>query len=227
MKKILTLVIAFLLLFCFTACTKSESDLSDDDLSVNTDKSSDEKITDVSPEHTHSFAEATCTQPKKCDCGVIEGEALGHSYENGVCTRCSEKDPDCLTPFTEKKGSWRLNIISDNEISVVKVSVNGSDGDLLCLRGALYDTYDESLIEQRPDDCETVNGKKYWYEVGDSCYLTFTVAGDAVTFLSDEFDMNFTLTRIDENSMKMTSAENIPPRFYKLETGCTFSFEAE
>ncbi len=227
MKKLLILTMAFLLLFGLTACTKSDSNLSDGALSVSKDTSSNEKITDISSEHTHSFGEATCTQPKKCDCGATEGDALGHNFENGICTRCSEKDPDYLTPFTEKKGSWRSNIISDDKISVIYVSVNGSDGDLGCVRGAPYDTYETSITEQRPDDCETINGIKYWYEVSDGCYLTYSVDNKNVTFSSDEFDMKFTLTRIDENSMKVTSVENIPPRFYEIEKDCVFNFEAE
>lgn len=227
MNKLSALAMALLLLLGITACSKPETDISDNTLSVSSDTSSQEKTADVSSVHTHSFVEATCTQPKKCDCGSTEGKALGHDYENGVCTRCSEKDPDYLTPFVEKKGSWRQNILSGNEISVVKISADGADGSLLCLRGAPYDTYDKELTEQRPEDSETVNGVKYWYEVGDSCYLTYTADDKAVTFYSDEFDMEFTLTRIDENCMKLTSAKNIPPRFYELETGCVFNFEAE
>lgn len=142
-------------------------------------------------------------------------------------TASSTENSDSLTPFIEMNGSWRFNIISDKEISVVKVSVNGTDGDLLCLRGAEYNTYEKSLTDQRPDDSETINGIKYWYEVGDSCYLTYTVDNNSVMFYSDEFDMKFTLTRVNENSMKVTSSENIPQRFYELKTGCIFNFEAE
>lgn len=41
------------------------------------------------PDHQHVFADATCTLPKKCECGEIEGEALGHSFNaDGVCTVC-------------------------------------------------------------------------------------------------------------------------------------------
>ncbi|MBR2986252.1 MAG: hypothetical protein IKC58_06610, partial [Clostridia bacterium] len=29
--------------------------------------------------HTHQFADATCTTPKTCSCGLTEGEALGHT----------------------------------------------------------------------------------------------------------------------------------------------------
>ncbi len=44
--------------------------------------------------HTHSFADATCTQPKTCKiCGETEGTALAHSYDNdcdNTCNGCDE-----------------------------------------------------------------------------------------------------------------------------------------
>ena len=47
------------------------------------------------PVHIHSFSPATCTTPKTCtDCGTTEGEALGHSWENGNCTVCGKSDPN-------------------------------------------------------------------------------------------------------------------------------------
>jgi len=39
----------------------------------------------------HTYTDATCTEPKKCRwCGITEGAALGHTWLNGVCTRCGE-----------------------------------------------------------------------------------------------------------------------------------------
>ncbi|MBQ3041992.1 MAG: hypothetical protein IJD47_02225, partial [Clostridia bacterium] len=38
--------------------------------------------------HTHSFGQATCTQPATCSCGATQGTALGHTTTNGTCTRC-------------------------------------------------------------------------------------------------------------------------------------------
>ena len=53
------------------------------------------KITvDVVAPHTHDFSDATCTEAPKCECGVTEGEALGHDYVDGACTRCDAADPD-------------------------------------------------------------------------------------------------------------------------------------
>ncbi|MCI8631947.1 MAG: hypothetical protein HFE64_00455 [Lachnospiraceae bacterium] len=41
------------------------------------------------PATGHSWQEATCSEPKTCrTCGQTEGEALGHSTDNGVCSRC-------------------------------------------------------------------------------------------------------------------------------------------
>ncbi|MBQ4272670.1 MAG: hypothetical protein IJB95_03360, partial [Clostridia bacterium] len=56
--------------------------------------------------HTHQFADATCTTPKTCPCGLTEGEALGHTEkvvdatpatctqsgltEGKVCAVCNE-----------------------------------------------------------------------------------------------------------------------------------------
>ena len=40
----------------------------------------------------HQWKDATCTEPKTCSvCGTTQGNALGHNYQNGVCTRCHEK----------------------------------------------------------------------------------------------------------------------------------------
>lgn len=40
-------------------------------------------------QHIHDWAPATCYAPSKCaQCGAEEGEALGHSFQNGECVRC-------------------------------------------------------------------------------------------------------------------------------------------
>ena len=45
----------------------------------------------VSCEQEHTWVDATCTQPKRCAvCGLTEGDALGHSYVNDVCTNCGK-----------------------------------------------------------------------------------------------------------------------------------------
>ena len=44
---------------------------------------------ETDPALGHDWTDATCTAPKTCSvCGATEGEALGHDYINGVCSRC-------------------------------------------------------------------------------------------------------------------------------------------
>ena len=44
--------------------------------------------------HEHKYSDATCTLPATCVCGETQGDALGHSYEEGSCTVCGSLDPD-------------------------------------------------------------------------------------------------------------------------------------
>lgn len=42
----------------------------------------------------HSFVDATCQLPQTCSkCGFTQGDALGHTYADGVCSRCNELTP--------------------------------------------------------------------------------------------------------------------------------------
>ena len=42
----------------------------------------------------HEWVDATCTAPKTCSkCGETEGEALGHTYVEGVCSVCGANEP--------------------------------------------------------------------------------------------------------------------------------------
>ncbi len=41
----------------------------------------------------HHWLDATCTQPETCaGCGETRGSAIGHDYENYICTRCGDVD---------------------------------------------------------------------------------------------------------------------------------------
>ncbi|MBQ8433609.1 MAG: hypothetical protein IJX23_02240, partial [Clostridia bacterium] len=50
-------------------------------------------VTIVTP-HTCVWADATCEKPAKCTvCDAEKGEALGHTYVEGVCSVCGEAEP--------------------------------------------------------------------------------------------------------------------------------------
>ena len=45
-----------------------------------------------------SVSEATCTEKGECKiCGAVLEKALGHSFIDGVCTRCGEKSPEYMS----------------------------------------------------------------------------------------------------------------------------------
>ena len=61
-----------------------ESDINDINETQSTTNQTSSTNTTSQPAHTHNFAAATCTLPKKCSCGATQGSALGHKYQNGV-----------------------------------------------------------------------------------------------------------------------------------------------
>ena len=52
--------------------------------------------------HEHEWHDATCEEPKHCDCGAEEGEALGHKWTDATCTApktcsvCGETEGEAL-----------------------------------------------------------------------------------------------------------------------------------
>ena len=58
------------------------------------------------PPHEHSWSNATCTEPQKCECGETQGTALGHSFVQGTCTVCGADDPNYVPPHEHKFGDW-------------------------------------------------------------------------------------------------------------------------
>lgn len=182
---------------------------------------------ETKPVHTHSFAAATCLQPAKCACGATEGKALGHSYENGICKRCSAKDPDYLTPCTQKNGIWQLATVSGDKITVIKLKINGKDCDLLYREGAKYNPSINSDADEA--DCETINGVKYYYGAGDGDGFVFAESGKTVKLsgFGTSDDMAVTLNRTGENTLKVTVADNVPEWLSVIKVGAVFDFIAE
>lgn len=53
-----------------------------------------DRYTEVIPVTDHQFTHASCSEAKTClICGSVEGTALEHKYENGICKGCAQTDP--------------------------------------------------------------------------------------------------------------------------------------
>lgn len=78
------------------------------------------------PAMGHQYLDATCTAPSTCKvCGSIQGQALGHSYENDACIRCGAADPDA-----SKEVTYTVTIRSDKGAAVEGVTVAVYNGGL-------------------------------------------------------------------------------------------------
>ncbi len=67
--------------------------------STNKPTSSSTTKIEEKPIHTHTFTEATCTNPATCiSCGETKGTTINHNYNNGSCIYCGKNDPNYVAP---------------------------------------------------------------------------------------------------------------------------------
>lgn len=177
-----------------------------------------EPPTETKPVHTHSFSAATCTEAKKCACGATEGTALGHDYKEGVCSRCSAKDPDYKpTSVLKKNGKWVGNYISDiNDgrlYNIVVTTCKGfgdGDGFTYTAGGPLKELSDNVEIDPTIEII-TYNGVEYYMGLGDGMDMEVTESGNTVKLVNDGDDDNkenddiLVFERTGENTIKVTS----------------------
>ena len=79
MKKT-ALLLVIVILFSITACAKNTD--SNDELDTTFNKTTS---------CAHVWKEATCDEPKTCNkCQETKGNALGHTTDSGICSRCGE-----------------------------------------------------------------------------------------------------------------------------------------
>lgn len=119
---------------------------------------------------SHSWKAATCTAPKTCTkCGVTEGNALGHTYENGSCKNCGEEDT--RVPFSDN--IWLLDVLGGDQLyrigldcskgmgmmSVSFWSENGATGEAYQFGGKTYyeDGFGKDADLSYTEDGDTVN----------------------------------------------------------------------
>ncbi len=77
----------------------------------------------------HSWIDATCVSPKTCSaCGEESGSSNGHSYEDGICGVCGERSPDDYTPTdpTDEMSVFNALFNPKNHISL-KLDISNSE----------------------------------------------------------------------------------------------------
>ena len=93
-------------------------------LTVNEDGT----LTLVADYHIHNFSAATCTEPKTCECGETEGEALGHKWVDGVCSVCGAESPKLYTAVMD-------NTITDTQSTLM---TGNNDAELVGLDPTIF-----------------------------------------------------------------------------------------
>ena len=181
--------------------------------------------------HTHHFTDADCTTPQTCSCGATAGSALGHSYQNGVCTRCGAKDPNNNKPLTsvlEKRGKWVLNCVSrENFYRISGTLCNPEEDGLKMFIGDEMDNPDSEMLE----NYELYGGVYYSFENGKSIEVPFTTVtenGKIIT-CSNENGERMVLERTDENTLvcREIAGEDLGSFPAILQAGMTLTFKAE
>ena len=182
------------------------------------------------PEHVHSFSAATCTQPKKCACGAVEGKALGHDYKNGVCTRCKAADPNfSYTSVLEKRGSWKIDYIYKNDLYSGEISVCNSNGSLQMSVGigVLLSGLPEEMQEDAKPYCVIYNNQEYYIGMGDGSSLSDVKEEEKTVTLTDQSGNELVLTRTGEKKLEVVSVSEDFAVLKGLSKGMVFTFEAE
>ncbi len=88
MKKLFCLIIFIIVIVSLSACTSEKEQPEAEPTAVicHADPTS------PSPIKCHVWVEAGCTNPKYCElCGIEDGEPLGHTTDNGYCSRCNQR----------------------------------------------------------------------------------------------------------------------------------------
>lgn len=67
----------------------------------------------------HKWNEATCITPKMCPvCKATEGEAEGHTFENGECIYCNEDDPNYVA-LTLTSTKYNINLEENSDVAYI------------------------------------------------------------------------------------------------------------
>lgn len=244
MKRILALLLVLSLVFAFAGCgdkdttsgadenkptnSQEETSSTDDKLSepTSTDEENDENENKPADDtnnntqaHTHNFTAATCLTPKKCACGVTEGEKSDHLYTAEKCPVCKT---NLVIDFEEnyKPGYLysKINKVYDaNKISKVGFGIYGDWGGPVC------DIY-EIVYTTTPNDSESIiyNGKKWYieeevfeservFESNNSCgMISYDVECDITGEPYDDIEIEFVILK---NKTVLITKSNHP--FFK------------
>lgn len=142
--------------------------------------------TTPAPSCVHQYADANCTTPKTCTlCGATRGNALGHDYEEGICSRCGEVD---VTHVALTDGSWRADAVNDSGSQLEMIRLTLREDGTAIFGASVYDRLSDVPLEDREPYMEN---EENWYDYSGEIYyyagfgiydeLLWSAEGDIIT----------------------------------------------
>lgn len=222
MKRLIFLLLAFMMLLGLCACGESET--------VPPTTTAAPTTVQTEPVCVHQYAAADCVTPKTCTiCGQTRGSALGHDYAEGTCTRCGEADPT----YRPLLGSeWRIDCLHTDGSQLELVSLIFNADGTADFSAGIYDRLSDIPEEERSD---YMSDEEYWYDYSGEIYcyagfgvyspLVYTVEGDIITCtLSYNEESVLILERTAGNMLTVTYYEGNFSIYY-LQVGDVLSCE--
>ena len=120
----------------------------------------------------HDWLEATCEKPKQCEqCGLTEGDALGHSYSEYVCSKCGDEDEEgiAINPLLSlKKGVWYTRVTQREGYLILSHLLFERGSDKVMVGTESYDVIMQEVSEDEPwkvmyERPHVYNGITYYY----------------------------------------------------------------
>ena len=180
------------------------------------------------PPHTHVYADATCTLPATCACGATEGKALGHSFKDGSCSVCGEKDPNAsYTPISAKGGKWKLKFATETTCYDATLYLTGDEPYLSVKLGDALSTFPEDVQDEVKPDCVEFEGNFFYFGGGSGGAFSKIEDGGSTVTVTDDNGNKLTLKRAGENSMEVTASPDTFSALDKVPIGIKVSFSAE
>ena len=196
----LTLTITFLLSLC--ACGKEPG--------PTTTVPPDTIPATTAPRCTHEYMDATCDNPKTCTlCGITRGNALGHDYVEGICTRCGKEDKT----YRPLLGTdWHIDCVSEDGSQLERILLRFAEDGTAIFSAGIYDRLSDVSEDLRD---EYINNEENWYDYSGVIYyyagfgvmdsLTYTVDGNTITCtLERDESLQLILERTGGNMLKVT-----------------------
>lgn len=178
MKRFISTLLVFFMLFVLCACGEEPT--------PTTTAAPQPTTTTPEPACVHVYTDADCVTPRTCTlCGAARGEALGHDYTEGICSRCGGEDSTYVALLD---GDWRFDALSENGSQLEYIVLQFSDDGTAYFGAGIYDRLSDVPEEERDsymldeENWYDYSGEIYYFAgfgVGDE--LVYTVEGNIIT----------------------------------------------